>query len=97
MGDVVSLGTGKVLNLPVERDPELLEVLRHYLIRCEKGEMRGLTLSALDDAGHEEQVVVGEYRKHLQLAVNASVQLTIKLARLQEVPGRPKYSGWRPI
>jgi hypothetical protein len=46
MGEVVSLKTGKVLSAPVTtvaRDPELLEVLRHYLIRCERGEMRGFT------------------------------------------------------
>lgn len=96
MGQVVSL-TGTVVNLPAARDAEILEVLRHYLIRGEQGKGRGLALTFMDETGREEQVVVGEYRRNLALGVNASVQMTIKLARMQEEQRPPKSSGWRPL
>lgn len=96
MGNVVSL-TGKVVSLPAAREAEILEALRHYLIRGEQGKLRGVSLCVMDDTGHEEQVVVGEYRRNLALGVNASVQMTIKLARLQEEHRPPKSNGWRPL
>lgn len=96
MGKVVSL-TGKDLTRPAAREAEILEALRHYLIRGELGKVRGVTLCVMDETGHEEQVVVGEYRKNLALGVNASVQMTMKLARLQEEHRPPKSNGWRPL
>jgi hypothetical protein len=86
---------GEVTSLPAARDKQIMEVLRHYLMRSEQGTLRGLSICAKDASGKEEIVVVGDYLRHPAEGVNASVRMTIKLATIQDT-SKPR-SGWRPL
>lgn len=73
-----------VVQLAAYRNREVVKVLRHFLARAERGEVKGLAVCIRSYANREEISVAGDYRIDPAHAVNAAHRMSLRLTRLQD-------------
>jgi hypothetical protein len=66
------------------RNREVVKVLRHFLARAERGDVKGLAVCVRSYDNKEDIAVAGDYRTDVAHAVNVANRMSQRLTRLQD-------------
>lgn len=71
-----------VLRLVEVRSDDSVAVLEHMLQQAKSGKVRGILLCHTSDKGVEEPMFTGMYRRRPTLALNAALNLLLRLTQM---------------
>lgn len=67
-----------------EGNSEILAVLRHYVERAEKGELRALAVCIKDGADKEDIAIAGDYRTDPARGVAVAMRMSWRLTQMHD-------------